>query len=81
MASLNAGHSKEIGEKLYAEQIRLLYSRSVTRPALHLISLSILVAVVINHVNTVYILTWALLLIGINVYRLVDINRTQESHI
>ena len=78
MASLNAGHSKEIGEKLYAEQIRLLYSKSAKRPTLHLISLSILVAVVINHVNIVYIFTWALLLIGINVYRFVDINTTQK---
>lgn len=78
MVTLPEKHSIIISEKIYAEQIRLLYSKSTKRPALHLISLSLLVAAVINHVNIVYIFTWAVLLIGINVYRLVDINATQK---
>jgi diguanylate cyclase (GGDEF)-like protein len=79
MPNTNTEPSKDIAEKIYAEQISLLYSKSVARPALHIVSLSVFVSVVINHVNPVSAYTWALLLIGLNVYRLIDIKTTQKT--
>jgi len=78
MTNLNTEDQIEISEQIYAEQIRLLYSKAVKRPALHLISLSVLIVVCFKNVNPVYLCTWALLLIGINAYRLIDINTTQK---
>lgn len=71
-------HILKLEERIYAEQISLLYSKSVSRPALHFITLVIFLSVIIKHVNPIYAYTWALLLIGINSYRIVDIYNTQK---
>lgn len=69
---------KDVEKHIYAEQVSLLYSKSVVRLALHFIALIILLSVVINHVNPIHAYTWALILIGLNIYRLIDINKTQK---
>ena len=71
-------HALELEERIYAEKISLLYSKSVSRPALHFITLVIFLSVIINHVNPIYAYTWALLLIGLNSFRIVDIYNTQK---
>lgn len=68
-----------VSKRIRVEQINLLYTKSVARPALHVISIIIFLAIIINHVNAVYACTWALLLFGLNIFRLVDINRLQNS--
>lgn len=79
MANLNTEHTNEISEQIYAEQIRMLYARSAARPALHFFSLAVLLSVVLGHVNPVYAYTWAMLLAMLNIYRAIDINKTQKN--
>ncbi|MFT5396278.1 MAG: diguanylate cyclase (GGDEF)-like protein [Gammaproteobacteria bacterium] len=79
MEKLNTEHTDEINEQVYAEQISILYTSSVTRPALHFFSLVILLSVVLDHVNPVYVYTWAMLLVILNIYRVIDINKTQKN--
>ena len=69
----------EVSKRIRVEQINLLYTKSVVRPALHVISMIIFLAIIINHVNPVYAYTWALLLFGLTILRLVDINKIQNS--
>jgi diguanylate cyclase (GGDEF)-like protein len=71
-------YSSELSERIYAEQISLLYAVPVTRPALHLVSLIVFVFIIINHVNPFYAYTWSILLIGLNVYRSIDIYKTKK---
>lgn len=78
MENLTEADSKGIRDYIYAEQISLLYAKSIARPALHIISLIITLSITLNHVNPVYVYTWALSLIGLNVYRVFDINQTQK---
>jgi diguanylate cyclase (GGDEF)-like protein len=70
--------SPEISERIYAEQVSLLYTGSVFRPTLHIISLILFILIIIKHVNPAYAYTWAFLLIGLNVYRFIDIYKTQK---
>ncbi len=68
----------ELVERINTEQISLLYTGSVSRPTLHFISLVVFLLIIINHVNPFYAYTWAILLVGINVYRFIDIYKTQK---
>lgn len=70
--------SSELDERIYVEQISLLYGGSVYRPALNLISLTVFVLIIINHVNPFYAYTWALLLFGLNIYRFIDLYKTSK---
>ncbi len=70
--------SNKIDQRVFAEQVCQLYTKSVTRPLLHFISLIIVVLLVHDHVDVMHVFVWASLLIGLNVYRLVDINKTQK---
>ncbi len=72
-------HTESLNQNINSELISLLYSKSVARPALHIISLIIFVLIIINHVNPVYACTWAILLAGLNIYRFIDIKKTQQQ--
>jgi len=65
-------------ERIYVEQVSLLYTGSIYRPALHIFSLTLFLLIINDHVNTFYAYTWALLLLGLNVYRFIDIYNTQK---
>jgi hypothetical protein len=78
MASSSIEVSAKIDQQVYAEQVSLLYTKSVTRPLLHVISLIIVISLIHNHVDTMHIYVWGLSLFGLNVYRIVDINKTQK---
>ena len=79
MANTELAHS--LDKQIYTEQIRLLYAVPLTRPALHLISLIILLLIIKDYVNPFYAYTWALLLIGLNSYRCIDIYKTKKTPI
>jgi diguanylate cyclase (GGDEF)-like protein len=68
----------ELADRIYAEQVSLLYTGSIFRPALHFISLAVFLINILDHVNFYYAYTWALLLITINAYRFVDAYKTNK---
>lgn len=68
-------NKSSLEERLYAEQVSLLYEGPKFRPVLHIVSLIIILLIIIDHVNPYYAYTWALMLFGINIYRLFDIAR------
>ena len=70
--------SSQLGKAVYSEQIKLLYSCSKYRPALHIISAFVVVLIVIDSVQLTYIATWTLALIVFNIYRIIDISNTQK---
>lgn len=70
--------TSRIKELMYQEQVGLLYKGSVSRPALHLISMLIFISVIHVYSNHVYILTWVAALLGLNIYRFLDISKTQK---
>ncbi len=76
---LNQESLAELENRIYIEQVSLLYKGSISRPALHIISLTVFILVIIDYVNYVYAFTWALLLIGLNVYRFIDTYKTQKN--
>ena len=71
-------HNSKLDDRIYSELISLLYTGSAYRPALHIISLAIFLIIIINHVNHYHAFTWALLLIGLNIYRFIDVYNTQK---
>lgn len=79
MIDITTEQNEVVSKRIRIEQINLLYSKSVVRPALHVISIVVFLTIIINHVNAVYAYTWALLLFGLNVFRLIDINKIQNS--
>jgi len=79
MIEITTEENEIVSKRIRVEQINLLYSKSVARPALHIISIVIFLAITINHVNVTHAFTWAILLFGLNVFRLVDINKIQSS--
>ncbi len=78
MAATNLEASAKIDQRIYAEQVSLLYTKSVTRPLLHIISLIIVVSLIHNHVDAVHVYVWATYLFGVSLYRIIDINKTQK---
>ena len=70
--------SSQLDKAVYSEQIKLLYSCSKYRPALHIISAFVVVLIVIDSVQLTYIATWTLALIVFNIYRIIDISNTQK---
>lgn len=69
----------EIEQRIYNEQVSLLYKGSVYRPALHLISAAVFLLIVHKYVNPFYAYTWVLILLGVNGYRVVDIYKTKKN--
>jgi len=67
-----------IAEHIHAEQISLLYSGSLSRPLLHVISLIMFLLIIIKHVNPIYAYTWAILVLGLNICRYLDLYKTQK---
>ena len=67
-----------LDEAVYAEQVKLLYSCSIYRPCLHLISATIVVLIVLDSVPLTYITAWVLSLFALNIYRIIDISNTQK---
>ncbi|MEM7016741.1 MAG: hypothetical protein AAF512_05295, partial [Pseudomonadota bacterium] len=72
-------NEKSLSNRLYIDQVSLLYKGSKSRPALHIISLIIFVSIIIDYVNPYYAYTWALLLFGINVFRLYDVAKIRNN--
>ena len=79
MIDKSTENSKHLNQRISAELISLLYSKSISRPALHVISLIIFILIIFKHVNPVYVCTWAVLLIGLNIYRFIDTYKTQQE--
>ncbi|GEM_PF-3130151 len=71
-------YKPELTKRIYEEQISLLYTGSIYRPALHVISLVLFLFCIIKHVNIFHAYTWGLILIGINTFRFVDTYKTQK---
>jgi diguanylate cyclase (GGDEF)-like protein len=78
MAASNMEYFTKIDQRVFSEQASLLYTKSVARPLLHIISLIIAISLIHDHVDVIHIYVWASLLFGLNVYRIVDINKTQK---
>jgi diguanylate cyclase (GGDEF)-like protein len=78
MAARTIEAATKVDQRVYAEQVSLLYTKSVTRPLLHIISLIIVVSLIHNHVDAVHVYVWASSLFGLNVYRIFDIHKTQK---
>ena len=73
-----AEQSTHLTKAVYAEQIKLLYSCSIYRPALHIISAIVVILIVLDSVPLAYITAWVLTLAALNIYRIIDISRTQK---
>ena len=71
--------SSNLDKKVYSEQIKLLYSCSRYRPALHIIAAIVVVVIVMDSVPLTYITTWILTLVIFNIYRILDISNTQSN--
>ncbi len=78
MAATNLEASAKIDQRVYAEQVSLLYTKSVARPLLHLISIIIVVSLIHNHVDAMHVYIWTSSMFALNVYRIIDINKTQK---
>ena len=78
MAATNLEATTKIDQRVYAEQVSLLYTKSVTRPLLHVISLIIVIPLIHGHVDAMHVYIWASSMFALNVYRIVDINKTQK---
>jgi len=73
-----AEQSSNLSKAVYAEQVKLLYSCSIYRPALHIISAIVVILIVLDSVPLAYITAWVLTLAALNIYRIIDISRTQK---
>jgi len=73
-----AEQSSHLNKEVYVEQVKLLYSCSIYRPALHIISAIVVVLIVLDSVPLAYISTWLITLTALNIYRIIDISRTQK---
>ncbi len=69
----------EIEQRVYNEQVSLLYTGSVYRPALHVLSAAVVLLIIHKHVNPFYAYTWVFMLLGLNVYRLFDIYKIKKT--
>ncbi len=78
MTTANKEVATKIDQRVYAEQVSLLYTSSVTRPLLHIISLIIVISLIHDQVDVMYVYVWVFSLFGLNVYRIIDINKTQK---
>lgn len=78
MPTSNDNGSSKIDQRVYVEQVSLLYSKSLSRPLLHIISLLVVVSVISNHIDLVYVYLWGVSLIAINIYRTYIIFNTQK---
>jgi diguanylate cyclase (GGDEF)-like protein len=68
----------EIEQRVYNEQVSLLYKGSFYRPSLHILSAAVFLLIVHKHVNPFYAYTWVLMLLGLNFYRFLDVYKTQK---
>jgi diguanylate cyclase (GGDEF)-like protein len=73
----DSDNTGKLDDNVYAEQIKLLYSGSVYRPILHLISGVIFVAIIFDDVPPLYAIAWFGILMSICLYRAIDIKSTQ----
>ena len=73
-----AEQTNHLDKEVYNEQVKLLYSCSLYRPALHLISAIVVVLIVLDSVPLAYITAWVLSLFALNIYRIIDISRAQK---
>ena len=73
-----AEQSSHLKQAVYAEQVKLLYTCSIYRPCLHLISATVIALIVLDSVPHLYIAVWILSLFALNIYRIIDFSSTQK---
>jgi len=73
-----AEQPSHLNKEVYNEQVKLLYSCPIYRPALHIISAIVVVLIVLDSVPLEYVTIWALTLFTLNIYRIIDISRIQK---